>query len=330
MINSLVVTSIASPSNVLRKLAAGCVNDNYKFILIGDNKSPDNFSMKNCQFYSVKDQIELDLAFTKKCPVNSYSRKNIGYLLAIRNNSDVILETDDDNIPYKDFFLPPQQKHRAKSIRNSGWVNVYSFFSAKKIWPRGFPLEYVKNSFNFNELLVEEVNCPIQQRLVDEDPDVDSVYRMIFSSPCYFEKRKVIGIGLKTWCPFNSQNTAWFKFAFKLMYLPSYCSFRMTDIWRSFIAQRILWENDMQVLFTSPTMKQIRNEHILLADFQDEVKGYLYNAKICQKLENLDLRKGEEHIEENMYLCYEEFVKMNLINSNEFSLLNIWFDDLCG
>ena len=48
-------------------------------------------------FLSVNKQNELNLNFSKKCPLNSYARKNIGYLLAFKNNADVIIETDDDN-----------------------------------------------------------------------------------------------------------------------------------------------------------------------------------------------------------------------------------------
>ena len=35
----------------------------------------------------------------------------------------------------------------------------------------------------------------------------------------------------------------------RLMYLPSTCTFRMTDIWRSLIAQRCLWELGQGVVF---------------------------------------------------------------------------------
>ena len=48
----------------------------------------------------------------------------------------------------------------------------------------------------------------------------------------------------------------------------------MTDIWRSFVAQRILQENDWAVLFHAPTVSQERNEHDLMRDFADEVPGY--------------------------------------------------------
>ena len=54
---------------------------------------------------------------------------------------------------------------------------------------------------------------------------------------------------------------------YPLLYLPAYCSFRMTDIWRSFVAQRIAWENGWRLLFHGPTMEQERNVHDLMKDF---------------------------------------------------------------
>ena len=35
-------------------------------------------------------------------PLYNYSRKNIGYLLAMRDGAEVIVETDDDNRPLED------------------------------------------------------------------------------------------------------------------------------------------------------------------------------------------------------------------------------------
>ncbi|MGD1699535.1 STELLO glycosyltransferase family protein [Dapis sp. BLCC M229] len=58
----------------------------------------------------------------------------------------------------------------------------------------------------------------------------------------------------------------------------------MTYIWRSFVAQRICWENGWRVLFYSPTVYQERNFYNLMRDFEDEVSGYLNNDKIAKSL----------------------------------------------
>ena len=102
----------------------------------------------------------------------------------------------------------------------------------------------------------------------------------------------------------------------------------MTDIWRSFVATRICWENDWNVLFHSPTMRHDRNEHDLLKDFSEETIGYLNNGKICSELEKLDLEKGAGNIPQNMMKCYAEFISMGLIGKDVTKLLEAWFRDL--
>jgi hypothetical protein len=102
----------------------------------------------------------------------------------------------------------------------------------------------------------------------------------------------------------------------------------MTDIWRSFVAQRIAWLNGWAILFHEPNMRQERNEHNLLRDFKDEVPGYLHNAEICEALEALPLKPGIEKIGENLKVCYEKLVSMKLIGAEELDLLNAWLSDI--
>ena len=135
---------------------------------------------------------------------------------------------------------------------------MYRYFSDANIWPRGLPLDAINDEIpEWAQLPEMQADCPIQQGMADENPDVDAVYRLVLSLPINFRRDRRIALGRGAWCPFNSQNTTWFREAFPLLYLPAYCSFRMTDIWRSFIAQRIAWECGWSVLFTS--LRSIRN-----------------------------------------------------------------------
>jgi hypothetical protein len=102
----------------------------------------------------------------------------------------------------------------------------------------------------------------------------------------------------------------------------------MTDIWRSFVAQRICWENDWSILFHHATVWQDRNDHSLMRDFADEIQGYLYNHEIVQNLKQLNLKPGVENIPENLLICYEQFIRMNLISETEIKLIEAWLDDL--
>lgn len=326
---ALVVTSIANPNLVLQALAQGCREKDYEFIVIGDQASPPDFHLDGCRFYSLAAQQETGLKLARLCPIKHYARKNLGYLLAMRDGAPLIVETDDDNIPDEGFWQQRKRSQAVATLADGGWINVYGYFSDAHIWPRGLPLDHVKDQLPaFESLSVRDVDSPIQQGLADENPDVDAIYRLIAPLPQSFRKDRRIALLSGSWCPFNSQNTAWWPEAFPLLYLPAYCSFRMTDIWRSFVAQRIAWANDWGILFHEPTVRQERNEHNLMRDFKDEVPGYLNNSAICEALGQLSLRSGVENLSENLRLCYEKLVSMELVDRQELRLVDAWIDDV--
>jgi len=325
---SLVITSIASASHpVLRQYAAEAQNHNVSLIVIGDAKSPTHFDLVGCDFYSLERQKMLGFSLANDLPINHYARKNIGYLAAIKAGSEVIIETDDDNIPLDNFWAPRAVQQQARAVRTGDWINVYKYFSKAHIWPRGFNLEKILDPLPVPEAS-SQVYSPIQQGLADDNPDVDAIYRLTLPLPFKFDHHDNIVLGLNSVCPFNSQNTTWFKEAFPLLYLPSYCSFRMTDIWRSFIAQRIGWECGWSILFHSSTVRQERNEHSLMKDFEEEIPGYVHNAQIVSTLNKLSLKEGAEHIFENLIRCYQALIDLAVIGKDEMPLVRAWVNDL--
>ena len=326
---SLVITTIASSNSyILRKYAKISQKENVDLIIIGDKKSPSKFSLKGANFFSLKKQKSLNLNLSKILPINHYSRKNLGYLIAMKNNPEMIIETDDDNLPLKNFFLKKKiKKQQSYHSKKAGWLNVYKKYTKENIWPRGFALEKL-NSPLPKKFRLLKVKCPIQQGLADKNPDVDAIYRLTSKLPISFNSSKNISLGNGSICPFNSQNTGWLKEAFPLMYLPSFCSFRMTDIWRSFVAQRIAWTCGWSILFHGSSVIQERNKHDLIKDFEDEVSGYKNNFNIMNRLINLKLKPGTKNIKYNMTLCYKELIKMKIIDKKELKLLKYWFLDL--
>jgi hypothetical protein len=326
---SLVVTSIAPPNPVLRALAEGCGERGHQFIVIGDEPSPRDFRIQGCDFYGLEEQYETGLRFARLCPTRHYARKNLGYLLAMRAGARVIVETDDDNIPREEFWNERVRRQSVPTVRGDGWVNVYRYFTDANIWPRGLPLDEVRKPVHdFASLEVNDADCPIQQGLADENPDVDAIYRLVEPLPQSFMRERSVALGAGAWCPFNSQNTTWWSEAFMLLYLPAYCSFRMTDIWRSFVAQRVAWEQGWSLLFHGPTVWQERNEHNLMRDFKDEVPGYLHNAEIREALNGLELKPGTSNIAASLRACYAKLVEMALVDERELTLLDAWIEDL--
>jgi len=325
---AIVVTSIAEPNAALLTLARGCRERGHTFIVIGDESSPTDFSLDGCDFYGLPQQRELGLKLASLCPTRHYARKNLGYLLAMRTGATLIIETDDDNTPYETFWNQRTRMQTLRSATEAGWLNVYRYFTDANIWPRGFPLNRINAPLPaFEDLAAYNVDAPIQQGLSDVDPDVDAIYRLTQTAPVSFIRDRRVALQQNVWCPFNSQNTTWWADAFPLLYLPAYCTFRMTDIWRSFVAQRIAWENNWSLLFHEPNGEQARNPHDLMRDFADEIPGYLRNAEICETLSRLQLQTGIEHLGENLLICYEELVSKNVFDPKELKLVEAWLSD---
>lgn len=324
---ALIVTSINPPNTVLRSLANGAKASGISFIVIGDKKSPADFSIDGCDYYGLNEQYALGFKSAEACPTGHYSRKNIGYLIALREGAEIIIETDDDNHPRDDFWNSRDRSVFSRIQNHRGWINVYQYFSDDHIWPRGLPLDEI---IKLLEPIPDTglVDSPIQQSLADENPDVDAIYRLTMRLPKSFRKDQPVALHHSVWCPFNSQNTTWWKEAAPLLYLPSFCSFRMTDIWRSFVAQRIAWENGWKITYHSATVWQERNEHNLLKDFEDEIPGYLNNGKICEKLSGLTLTAGNSNQIENIAKCYRSIIDLGLIDEKELPLIEAWSSDL--
>jgi len=326
----IVITTIQPPTSSVMAMVEKAHRDELRVIAVGDRKTPDVTWPKGVEFLSIAGQLKMDLKLPALLPENHYARKNLGYLLAMSRGAEVIFDTDDDNAPLPSWRCREVDAF-AKPCSQAGWVNAYQWFTDEHIWPRGLPLESLRSS----ELTIQpgqamSVRAPIQQGLANGSPDVDAVWRLTMDKDIAFQDNGSVLLGKGAWCPFNSQSTWWFPEAYPLMYLPSFVSFRMTDIWRSFIAQRCLWAMGYGLVFHGPEMFQERNPHNLLRDFEQEISGYLGNNKICQLLERLSLSEKPEGVGGNLRLCYEALIKDGFVPAEEMALVEAWLSDVLG
>ena len=325
---ALVVTTISKPNDVLKSLAQGCISHGWDFVIAGDISSPKEFVLPGSDYYSLDRQMATDFSCAKTCLTKHYARKNVGYLIAIEKGAKIIVETDDDNFPEQGFWQVRQKVRNADVLQHTGWVNIYKHFSDQNIWPRGLPLPYIHFFPVQHKAVFAARHCPIQQGLANKNPDVDAIYRLVLPLPFDFKGGCDIALGMEAWTPFNSQNTTWWPAAFPLLYLPSYCSFRMTDIWRSLVAQRIAWANGWSVLFHNPTVYQERNVHNLMKDFTDEISGYLQTENIQKILSSIEIKGGVEHIPDAMRSAYGHLVENKIIDAKEMEALESWLQDI--
>jgi hypothetical protein len=322
----IVITSINRPTASVDVVSSLC-KAGWSAVVVGDTKTPADWHSPGVDFLSVDRQKEMFGEFAELLPYRHYCRKNLGYLYAMQRGANLVIDTDDDNIPYNNFGHGIDRKVAGRLLAGPGWVNVYKWFiDNQQIWPRGLPLDSI-DSVGQMGATNQPVDCPIQQFLADNDPDVDAIFRLTTRGQFFFRKDdKPVVLDRDCWVPFNSQNTVYFSDVFPLLYLPCFVSFRMTDIWRSFVAQAALWRCGLRVSFHAPTVEQIRNEHDLMKDFADEVVGYLDNKRI-----GVALTQSSANIPSGVPLgdvalvLWESLEAIGIIPAREMVIIRAWF-----
>ena len=324
---SVVITTINKPNKVIDKYLDLAKKNKAECIIIGDKKTP--IYKKKYPLVDLQEQNKLNFSITQSLPYNSYSRKNIGYLLAMRNNSKIIIETDDDNYPKNNFFNNLENNKVLKELSGPKWINILKVFSKRGllIWPRGFPLSLI-NQVAKIKIKKKNVYSPVQQRMCDGNPDVDAIYRLINTFKHHTFKNDNFSINYNSFCPFNSQNTVWHEIAFPLMYLPSYCTMRATDIWRAFVALRILKNYKWNLSFLKSTVIQVRNAHDLQDDFNQEIPVYKNTVNFNKILTDLKLSKKYDDMLINIYRCYGKLIENKILEEKELDPLNKWLSDI--
>jgi len=328
---AIVTTSI---NGLTKEIESFLAFDEWDIIYVSDKKTPD-FDVKSDQFIhlSCEKQRNLNYNYANKCPWNSFQRKNIGYMYAIKNDYEKIADIDDDNMPYEDWDDWIFNKNKYFKVKEPKLPNIYEHSSEENIWPRGMAIDELKPDKKDSIVTKQESldsEPAVIQGLVDGDPDVDAICRLTslgsnpdvkfnLESPHVFEEN--------VWTPFNAQNTLWNREKLlPLTYLPTTVSMRVCDILRSYVAQRVMWENDQHLSFCRPTVYQDRNAHDLLVDFKDEYAVYTDVKDWINVLEDTPL-KGD-NVSFDLRRCYRSLVGEGYIEREELSYIKAWISDL--
>lgn len=258
-------------------------------------------------------------AFLQKLPWKSFGRKNLGFAIAVSQGAKVIYDFDDDNIllpledgttavpfSYKEDvgfedsvdLMYIADKYLDKVIQEKAF-NPYPFMGPEHnhTWPRGFPLNQLNNNFetwSFIKKKLKKITVPgtvkyssigVIQSLCNKDPDNDAVFRLSRYKSTQFKfdrtpSAKPLLIPTSAYSPYNAQATTHLYDAFWGMYLPFSVTGRVTDIWRSFIAKRIMKDLGLEVLYTPPIVIHERSAHDYLADLSAESDVYLRTSRL--------------------------------------------------
>ena len=294
-------------------------------------------------YLSVGDQLNLPLTTIDTLPWNHFGRKNIGYLFAMANGATMIYDFDDDNslriessmfqtitngvlgnIP-----IGTRVHHLYNPYPNFDAVNTQG--DTEFIWPRGFPLNFIQDSNTsifLPEKSIDSGDVCIFQSLANNNPDVDAIYRLTRKLPVNFQRENYIqAIPKGTYSPWNSQSLLVRDVAFWGLLLPISVDGRVSDIWRSYITSRMLFETPYKIAFTSPFVNQFRNPHDYQEDFVNELDLYVKTNTMLAILSKFSIQRSL-NFADNLVFLIDTLWKHDIVKSTDTRLVRAWVSDL--
>ena len=330
-----VVTTIYKASDSVRVVLQ---DPDWCLLIVADRKTPSEQEYltdlgatdkdKSLLFLSPENQTKLFPLLSKVIPWNHIGRKNIGYMYAIKHGAKQIWDFDDDNknlLPTN--IIKTVMKYRTPCEDSSHMsFNPYPYFSVNETytWPRGLPLQHIRENLTVPKLCTstKKKTIGVIQSLANIEPDVDAIYRFTRQTPFNFgatpSSHLSVMVPLTSYTPFNSQASLWMKEAFLFLPLPISVNMRVTDIWRSYIAQYFFRQRSLHVAFVPPYIDQYRNAHDILTDFNDELDIY----QKCEQLLNWlsDSVKSFDSLSE----IYQEMFRRGYLEEVDIAFIDAW------
>ena len=275
--------------------------------------------------------------------------KNIGCYYAITHGAKTIWDLDDNNM--LKFWIPGAAPPGAPSLdaaipltknvdvlesqgRECSTWNPYPALGTPSVpsWPRGLPLDDAMDSkcssSDLKPSTIANTSIAVLQSLSDRQPDADDLYQAIMPLPFYFKKRdmKTVLVPTYTFTPYNARATLHFEAAFWALYLPTSMDLELSDVWRSYIGQRLFWETDLRVGFIGRPLV-VQDQSIPLSLDKVAIKGTY--SRIRKLINFLGMWRGTEntldkHIEELWYALKQE----NLVDHNDVKMIHLWLRSL--
>lgn len=296
MTAALVLTTINVPT--VLALYRKC-DPNTHFYIIGDRKTPDadvcRFleDIPNHSYYGYDFQVKLGYRSHEALGPDTLSRRNIGFLEALKHGADIVITIDDDNMPVNsDYFFDYveilySEFDGIKVSGKDGWFDPGQFLVPPVI-QRGFPIQ-VKHRPKFEPVVNAKVG--VASGLILGDSDMDA-YTRIGKAPTVGDVAMLARTGCvvdpKTYTIFNSQNSAVLREFMPAFFMAPGCQ-RYDDVFGSLIVQRVMRERDYHVHLGPPFAMQERNQHDLLVDLRAEIDGMQNIHKMVALLDAVQL-----------------------------------------
>src|SRR5690349_17716181 len=96
----IVSTTIHPPTEALLRFDA---LPDWHLIVVGDLKTPKDFSLPRGDYLSPEEQERFDRPLSDAIGWNCIQRRNIGLLVAREMGAEIVALVDDDNVPHDDW-----------------------------------------------------------------------------------------------------------------------------------------------------------------------------------------------------------------------------------
>ena len=237
-------------------------------------------------------------------PWNCIQRRNVAVLKAVCDGADAVVTIDDDNfVAERDYFAAcepictaPSRRLTLPAYGEPGeWFNVCRFLATTDDYqfvPRGYGMAARAGLDDGSDLASASVlTMPVAvvAGFWLGDPDVDAATRIAHQvEVTHYRLDHNFFLAPGARAPFNSQNTFLARAVLPAYFLSPHVG-RHDDIFASFIVKRIADHLGWGVCFGRPLVKQERNEHDLLRDFEMERFGMAHVDALTEDLANVTL-----------------------------------------
>lgn len=292
MKKAIVTTTINKPTEAIVKFCEIAQLREWKFIIIGDQKTPheqyealEKKYDNRVEYWHPELQVKHFPELSEVLGWNTIQRRNIGFVIAYNWGAEVIATIDDDNIPLdnwgKNIYVNKQVTTDLYKVEENPVFDPLAVSRSSHLWHRGFPIELLSTKNDVTHYIANETRTVlVQADLWNGDPDVDAICRIAYQPEVHDLIRG--HFFADPLVPFNSQNTFLSRTVF-----PAYFLFpgigRMDDIWASYIMQL---QFPKSVLINEPTVYQKRNKHDLYKDLEAEMIGYRNTLNLITHLES--------------------------------------------
>jgi reversibly glycosylated polypeptide len=342
---TIVITTINLPK-LLGDLALNIAShdraNDTTILVIGDRKTPRELPVYMhelahygvpMEYWGIPEQekwLAQHPELAKIIPYDTDNRRNIGHLLAYERSDEVTIALDDDNYPaaqsdYLEGFSGVGDRRQRNHIgTDSGWYNVCDLLAVTPdvtIYPRGYPVSkrWIAQKSKASE---SSSRLVVQAGLWNGVPDIDAATHVSVNVTTKAVAGRNIALANGTWCPFNTQNTAFlteitpaFYYVAMRDHIKGQAVDRYGDIWASYFARKVIDAmGEDCVGFGDPAINHIRNEHNALMDLQLETPAMVLNELLLELLGEIDVAGGSyqeaaECMVDEFASCVERLVR---------------------